>query len=123
MDRSSTFGPPEQWEGLAEYLRNIGRTVVPRPKAVLVITAHWVAARPTVSSAAQPTLLYDYSGFPPNTYHLNYPAPGSPTLAARVRELLEGAGIASGEDARRGYDHGTFIPLMLVYPEVGIPVV
>lgn len=123
MDMPSVFGPTEQWEGLAEYLRNIGRAISPRPRSVLVVTAHWVAARPTVSSAAQPAMLYDYSGFPPHTYRLSYPAPGSPALAARVRELLSGAGIASDEDARRGYDHGTFVPLMLIYPEAAIPVV
>jgi aromatic ring-opening dioxygenase catalytic subunit (LigB family) len=122
MDMPSAFGPPEQWEGLAEYLRNIGRAN-PHPAAVLVVTAHWVAARPTVSSAAQPAMLYDYSGFPPNTYRLSYPAPGSPELAARVRALLSGAGIDNDEDARRGYDHGTFVPLMLIYPEATIPVV
>lgn len=122
MDIPSAFGPPENWEGLAEYLRNIGR-VIAQPAAVLVVTAHWVTPRPTVSSAAQPAMLYDYSGFPPNTYRLSYPAPGSPVLANRVRELLTGAGIANDEDARRGYDHGTFIPLMLIYPEASIPVV
>lgn len=122
MDIPAAFGPPEQWEALAEYLRTIGREIA-QPAAVLVVTAHWAAHRPTVSSAAQPAMLYDYSGFPPSTFRLNYPAPGSPALAARVRELLTLAGIANDEDARRGYDHGTFVPLMLIYPEAHVPVV
>lgn len=123
MEIPAAFGPRAEWEGLAGYLREIGRTILPRPRAVLVITAHWVATRPTVSSAAQPAMLYDYSGFPPETYHLSYPAPGAPVLAARVRALLNGAGIECDEDARRGYDHGTFVPLMLIYPEADVPIV
>ncbi|MCC6209114.1 MAG: dioxygenase [Gammaproteobacteria bacterium] len=123
MEIPAAFGPRVEWDALAGYLRDIGRMVTPRPTAALVVTAHWVAERPTVSAAAQPTMLYDYSGFPPETYRLNYPAPGSPALAARVRTLLNGAGRDCDEDARRGYDHGTFVPLMLIYPEANIPVV
>jgi aromatic ring-opening dioxygenase catalytic subunit (LigB family) len=121
MEIPAAFGPQAEWEGLAEYLRALGRAI--RPTAVLMISAHWEEARPTVSSAAQPAMLYDYGGFPANTYRLSYPAPGSPALADRVRELLSGAGIANDEDGRRGYDHGTFVPLMLIYPEAAIPVV
>ncbi len=123
MEIPAAFGPRVEWDALAGYLRDIGRMVTPRPSAVLVVTAHWVAERPTVSAAAQPTMLYDYSGFPPETYRLSYPAPGSPALAARVRALLNGAGRDCDEDARRGYDHGTFVPLMLIYPEANIPIV
>ncbi len=70
-----------------------------------------------------PPLLFDYYGFPAHTYQLRYPAPGSPELAQRVRALLDSAGIATDEDAERGYDHGVFIPFMLMYPDADVPVV
>lgn len=94
-----------------------------KPKAVLVITGHWQAPQFMVSTAEYPPMDYDYSGFPEHTYHIQYPAQGSPALAQRVRELLDKAGIACGEDAKRGFDHGTFVPLMLMYPEADVPVV
>ena len=94
-----------------------------KPNAVLVITGHWEAQDFTVSTAKRPPMLYDYSGFPEHTYHINYPAPGSPALAARVKSLLSDAGIPVKEDASRGFDHGTFVPLVLMYPEADVPVV
>ena len=66
---------------------------------------------------------YDYSGFPEHTYSIRYPAPGSPVLSAQIRRLLDGAGIANDEDPRRGLDHGTFVPLSLMYPDADLPVV
>jgi aromatic ring-opening dioxygenase catalytic subunit (LigB family) len=93
------------------------------PKAVLVITGHWEARDFTVSTAALPPMEYDYSGFPEHTYRIRYPAPGSPALAARVVELLGGAGIAVREDVARGFDHGTFVPLSLMYPQADVPIV
>jgi aromatic ring-opening dioxygenase catalytic subunit (LigB family) len=74
-------------------------------------------------TAARPPLLFDYYGFPPETYQLTWPAPGAPALAARVQELLRTAGIASAADAQRGFDHGTFVPLKLVYPDADVPTV
>ena len=94
-----------------------------KPKAVLVITGHWEAPEFSVSTAQRPPMDYDYSGFPEHTYRLQYPAPGSPALAHRVRGLLDAAGIASREDPRRGFDHGTFVPLALMYPQADVPVV
>ena len=94
-----------------------------RPKAVLVITGHWEAPQFSVSTAERPPMDYDYYGFPPHTYQLQYPAPGSPALARRVRDLLGQAGIDSADDASRGYDHGTFVPLSLMYPQADMPVV
>jgi len=93
------------------------------PKAILVITGHWEAPQFTVSTALQPGMEYDYSGFPEHTYHIRYSAQGSPVLAARVRELMGESGIATSEDAHRGFDHGTFVPLGLMYPDADIPVV
>jgi aromatic ring-opening dioxygenase catalytic subunit (LigB family) len=76
-----------------------------------------------VNVGAHPPLLFDYHGFPEHTYRLSYPAAGYPQLAVRVRELLGAAGIASDEDAVRGYDHGVFVPFLLIYPDADVPVV
>ena len=111
------------WDGLAAYLRGIDSSLGVRPKAVLVVSGHWENPLPTVNIAAKPGLLFDYYGFPEHTYHLKYPAPGSPELAQRVRGLLEGAGLATSENAERGLDHGVFIPFMLVLPDADVPVV
>lgn len=94
-----------------------------KPKAVLVITGHWEAEAFTVSTAEHPPMVYDYGGFPEHTYHIRYPAPGSPTLAARVKKLLSDAGLPVREDPQRGFDHGTFVPLVLMYPDADVPVV
>ncbi len=114
---------PQLWDGMAAYLRSIDTAVGERAKAILVISAHWEAAHPTVNSGAHPGMLFDYYGFPERTYRLSYPAPGSPDLAARVRTLLGAGEIESEEDAERGYDHGVFVPFLLMYPNADIPVV
>jgi aromatic ring-opening dioxygenase catalytic subunit (LigB family) len=74
-------------------------------------------------NGARPPLLFDYYGFPAESYELTWPAPGEPQLAARVQELLGAAGIPSSSDAERGFDHGTFVPLKLAYPDAQIPTV
>ncbi len=114
---------PHLWDSMGAYLRGIAATIGAKPKAILVISAHWEATRPTVNSGARPGMLFDYYGFPEHTYRLDYPAPGSPVLAARVRELLGAAGIASDEDTQRGFDHGVFVPFLLMYPDADVPVV
>lgn len=114
--------PRKDVDTLAGYLRQL-RSETPTPKALLVISAHWEADVPTVMTAEQPTILYDYYGFPPESYQIQWPAPGNPALAARVRDLLGAAGIATATDATRGYDHGTFIPLKLTFPDADIPTV
>jgi len=78
---------------------------------------------PTVTTSPVPSLIYDYHGFPPESYLLTYPAPGNPALAHRVATLLRGAGLQCHEDATRGLDHGAFIPLLLSHPKADIPVV
>jgi aromatic ring-opening dioxygenase catalytic subunit (LigB family) len=85
--------------------------------------AHWETTEPTVTTSPAPPLLFDYHGFPPHTYQLTWPAPGSPEVAARVRSLLGAAGIASHEDASRGFDHGVFVPLKVAFPDADIPTV
>jgi len=110
-------------ESLAKYLRSLSASLPQKPKAILVVSAHWEAKVPTVMTAAQPPILYDYYGFPPASYQITWPAPGSPALAARVQKLLGAAGIATASDAERGFDHGTFIPLKLSYPDADIPTI
>jgi len=120
------FGPPfgpHAFEKLRQYLAGLIDSLPERPKAILVASAHWEEARPTVSTAAKPGMLYDYYGFPPHTYKLSYPAPGSPVLAERVRGLLQAAHIETGTDDARGFDHGVFVPQLIIDPEAEIPVV
>jgi aromatic ring-opening dioxygenase catalytic subunit (LigB family) len=92
------------------------------PKAVLVISGHWEEREFTVMSSAAPPMIYDYSGFPAHTYGIRYAAPGSPQTAERVRTLIEAAGFAVGVDPLRGFDHGTFTPLAVIYPQADVPV-
>lgn len=93
------------------------------PRAILAISGHWEEPRFTVSTAARPGMVYDYFGFPEHTYHISYPAPGSPDIAARVVELGAAAGIAIGTDPARGFDHGTFSMMQPIAPDAQIPVV
>lgn len=104
-----------------DHLRSLGKTI--RPKAILVISGHWEEPQFTISTSLEPPMVYDYSGFPPHTYHIKYGAPGSMDLAVRVKALLSTDGIHLHEDPKRGFDHGTFVPLHLMYPEADIPVV
>lgn len=92
-----------------------------RPEAVLVISAHWEEPVATVLNAPQPPLFYDYYGFPEAAYELTYPAPGSPALAEKVVGLLNDQQIATGMNPVRGFDHGMFIPLKMMYPDADIP--
>jgi aromatic ring-opening dioxygenase catalytic subunit (LigB family) len=99
------------------------RADLPLPKAILVITAHWEKSVATISNSLSPGMLYDYSGFPSESYKFKYPALGNPSLAKNITDLLETAGIKSQLDSKRDFDHGTFVPLMLMYPQADIPVV
>jgi len=118
-----TRGPADDWAPLAEWLKGLVASLPGRPKAILVVSGHWEAAAFTVGSAERPRLIFDYYGFPEHTYRLTFDAPGSPSLAGRVRKLLASAGLPAREDPERGYDHGVFVPLKLVTPEADIPVV
>lgn len=92
-----------------------------RPEGILVISAHWEEPVATVLNAPQPPLFYDYYGFPEQAYEITYLAPGNPKLALRVIELLNAQEIPTGMNPQRGFDHGVFIPLKLMYPEADIP--
>ena len=96
---------------------------LPRPRSVLMISAHWEEKVPTVMTSTTPPMLYDYYGFPPKSYEIQWPAPGAPQLAARVQELLGKAGIETSTDGARGFDDGTFVPLKLTYPDAEIPTI
>ncbi len=122
MEFPPPFGP-HAWDGLRDYLAGIVESLPERPKAFVVVTAHWEEAKPTVSTAAAPGMLFDYYGFPEHTYQLSYPAPGEPRVAAEVKRLLEAAGLPVGENGTRGFDHGVFVPFLIVDPKAEIPVV
>jgi 4,5-DOPA dioxygenase extradiol len=95
---------------------------LPRPRAIAVVSAHW-ESRPLSIGAVRPLpLIYDFYGFPERFYHLQYPAPGAPELAQRIQGLLAEARIPCVSDPERGLDHGTYIPLLCMYPEADIPV-
>ncbi len=103
------------------FLAGLGATIA-RPKAILVLSAHWGTTAPVVSAAPQPETIHDFGGFPDELYRLHYPAPGAPVLAARVADLLTAAGLPCALHPSRGLDHGAWIPLMLMYPAADIPV-
>jgi aromatic ring-opening dioxygenase catalytic subunit (LigB family) len=105
---------------LVTYLKELGRSL--RPKAAIIVSAHWEADVASVQTAASPSMLFDYYGFPEESYTWQYPAAGNPALAGRLVEALKAKGIACSQDAERGFDHGLFIPLMLMWPEADIPV-
>lgn len=116
-------GNPHMWDHMAHFLKTLSARVGARPKAVIVISAHWEAPEFTVAANPHPPLIYDYSGFPEHTYQLQYPAPGAPELAHRIQTLLQNAGLPANLDTERGFDHGVFIPFKLIYPDADIPVV
>ncbi len=117
------WNPADEWDDMAEYLRSVPALIGQKPKAMLVISGHWEEATVTVQTNPAPGMLFDYHGFPPHTYRLDYPAPGDPNLAARVKGLLEDNGFAVSTNSERGFDHGAFIPLMVAFPAADIPVV
>jgi 4,5-DOPA dioxygenase extradiol len=98
-------------------------TRIKKPSAIIVLSAHWEAQQPTITSGANPELIYDYSGFPEESYHIHYPAAGEPALAKKIANLLQTQGIEAKMDAKRGLDHGVFIPLKIMYPAADIPCV
>ena len=96
--------------------------VMPKPKSILMVSAHW-EERPTTLGATRPVpLVYDFYGFPEQYYKTQYPSPGAPDLAARVRELLRQKDIACADDPERGLDHGAYVPLVAMYPHADVPV-
>ena len=118
-----TWGPADTWQATQRFLESVASSLPEKPKALLVISGHWEEPAFTVSTAVQPQLIFDYSGFPAHTYQLTWPAPGNPALAARIQELLRQASLPATTDPTRGYDHGVFVPLKVAFPQADIPVV
>ena len=112
-----------QYAQLAASLADVPRQLPRTPKAILMVSAHWEEPAFTVQAAAQPGMIYDYGGFPPETYQIHYRSPGSPELAERVGQLLGDASIPVYGDPDRGYDHGMFSPMRAIYPDANVPVV
>jgi aromatic ring-opening dioxygenase catalytic subunit (LigB family) len=107
---------------LVASLHNLAQ-LLPRPEAIIVISAHWEEARPTITAAAKPALIYDYFGFPAASYEIQYPAAGAPQLARNIFDCFSRAGIDALLDEQRGFDHGLFVPLKIMYPAADIPCV
>ena len=117
------WNPADTWYKMADFLKHLASTLPSRPSAIVLVSAHWLEPRFSLTGHARPPLIYDYSGFPSHTYELTYPTPGDPALAGRAAQLLEQAGLEAEVEAERGFDHGMFIPLKLVFPSADIPVV
>ncbi len=115
--------PLAEVESLKGYLHSLATLPSTPPRALLIVSAHWEERVPTVTTSAAPPMLYDYYGFPEPAYSITWPAAGHPQVAARVRELLQAAGIDSASDANRGFDHGAFVPFKVAYPNADIPAV
>lgn len=105
-----------------DFLRQLGKDLG-RPAAIVSVSAHWTTAEPQVTMHSNPPTIHDFYGFPEELYSRTYPAPGDPVLAGRILTLLGSQGIAGEKALSRGFDHGAWAPLMLMYPEADIPVV
>lgn len=113
------LGEPRHQELIA-FLTSVPQRLI-APEAIVVISAHWEEEEVSLTGSARPEMLYDYYGFPEESYTIDYPAPGQPQLAGEVAEILRQQGVAAHVDPRRGYDHGCFVPLKLMYPAADIP--
>ena len=105
-----------------EAWRRLGARL-PRPRAIVVASAHWLTAAPAVGAAPQPATIHDFGGFPEALYRLQYPAPGDPQLAQELARRLDAAGLPATLDPQRGLDHGVWVPLQQLFPDADIPVV
>ena len=109
------------YDELESSLEKISKELTTRPQAVLMISGHWEEDEFTVMSAERPGMLYDYGGFPPRAYQVKYPSPGHPELAMKIQRLLKEKGFQPRLDSERAYDHGTFVPMQVMYPQADIP--
>ena len=105
-----------------DFLSQLGLTL-PRPRAIVVMSAHWETDQPMLTGSAQPETIHDFYGFEPAMYQMRYAAPGAPTLVTDILIRLAEAGITARTDPQRGLDHGAWSPLMLMYPNADIPVI
>lgn len=110
-----------EFEPLAASFRAMPGEIGETPKAVLMISGHWESDSYAVMHARRPGMVYDYTGFPPETYQITYPAPGAPELAEQVAQRIHAGGLPTRLDDSQGFDHGSFVPMALIYPEADVP--
>lgn len=115
--------PAGHWAGMGAFLRSLPDRLPEAPKAILVVSAHWETQGFRLSGGAPAPLIFDYYGFPPQTYEIRYDPPGAPDVAARAAALLGEAGLPVELDPGRGFDHGVFIPMKVAFPDADVPVV
>ena len=115
--------PKNTWYGLANYLTNFVNDIKGAIKSIVVISAHWEENVTTITANPNPSLIYDYYGFPKHTYKLKWPAKGNLELANRIKDLLNKNNFECNLDHLRGFDHGVFIPLLLTFPTPNIPTI
>ncbi|MDH4200209.1 MAG: dioxygenase [Spirochaetia bacterium] len=118
-----TMGSPNTWEKMATWFRGLSETLPQKPGAIVVISGHWEEPSFSVYKHEKIPMLYDYYGFPESTYRLQYPASGSAKIASNVEVLLENSGFKVNSEYERGFDHGVFVPLMLMFPDADVPVI
>jgi len=104
-----------------QFLKRLGESL-PRPKAILMVSAHFTTRMPVIGTSAHPQMIYDFGGFPKPLYEMVYRAPGAPEVAKRAGQLLAKAGMEVAEDPDRGYDHGVWVPLQIMFPDADIPI-
>lgn len=107
-------------EHLVPFLKSISQLTA-EPSAILIISAHWEAQQASLTSGKQPHIMFDYGGFPDEAYHLQYPVSGQPALAQEIYQLIKKSGMEVKLEPKRGFDHGVYVPLKLIYPEAHIP--
>ena len=115
--------PEKHWTGMGVFLRSLPAGLVQMPTAILIVSAHWETKGFRLTSGSGKPLIYDYYGFPPDTYEIRYDAPGAPEIAAEAAALIRAKGLPVDLDPHRGFDHGVFVPLKVAFPEASVPVV
>jgi len=115
MNAASRTASSDAWAALGAAL--------PRPRAVLIASAHWETALPMLTGSDKPETIHDFGGFPDELYRIRYAAPGAPEVAQEAVSLLKDAGITAGVNGCRGLDHGAWVPLRWMYPDGDVPVV
>lgn len=115
--------PAKRWAGMESFLRSLPSRLAHAPAAILVVSAHWETEGFKITGGSGLPLIYDYYGFPPETYTIQYDAPGAPALAAKIAALLSAIGLPVELNPQRGFDHGVFVPMKVAFPEAVIPIV
>lgn len=117
------WNPPQAWDKMADFLKGLASTLPTKPRAIIVVSAHWLESIVSVTGAQAPDLIFDYYGFPEHTYELKYPAKGDSNIANQIVQSIEAAHISAKLELSRGFDHGMFIPMMLMFPDADVPVI